>query len=83
MVFGERIGWGRDLVARYIMLLEKVVTQVLALAREHQKERVTKNVTAVIFNFTEGWFRNSGLCDLCEKYQWANNDSKTCRCRVP
>jgi len=83
LVFGERIGWSRGQVSQYLVLLEKVATKVLVLARKYQKGRVAENATFVAFNFTEGWFRNSGLCDLCEKYQWANNDSKTCRCRVP
>ena len=40
------------------------VTQVLELAQKHQKGRVTKDVTHVTFNFTEGWFRKSGIYDL-------------------
>ena len=34
------------------------------IARKHQKDRVTKNVTHVTFNFTEGWFRKSKIYDL-------------------
>ena len=55
---GEKIGWSRDLVARYTGLIGKVVTRVLDLARRHQTGRVTENVTTV--TFTEGWFRDSG-----------------------
>jgi len=39
------------------MLLDHIVTQVLDLAKQHQENRVTENVTDVTFNFTEGWFR--------------------------
>ncbi len=66
---GERIGWGRGQVSQYLMLLEKVATKVLVLARKYQKGRVAENATFVAFNFTEGWFRNSGLYNLSEKYQ--------------
>ena len=55
---GEKIGWSRDLVARYTGLIGKVVTRVLDLARRHQTGRVAENVTSV--TFTEGWFRDSG-----------------------
>ncbi len=65
---GEKIGWSRDLVARYISLLDKVVTNVLLLAKEHQNGRVTENVTTGT-DFTERWFRDSGLYNLEAKYQ--------------
>jgi len=39
------------------------------LAKQHQKQRVTEDVTDVTFNFTEGWFRTSGLYDLWPRYQ--------------
>ena len=54
-------------ISQYAMLQDKVVTRVLDLARRHQTGRVTENVTSV--TFTERWFRDSGLYDLCEKYQ--------------
>ena len=68
---GDRIGWSREQVRNYIFVLDKVGTEVLDLARKHQNGRVPKNGTIVPFDFTEGWFRNSGLYDLCEKYQLA------------
>ena len=68
---GERIGWSESKVKQYSALLSTVVTQVLNLARQYQIGRVTPEVTFATFNFTEGWFRNSGLYDLCEKYQLA------------
>lgn len=68
---GGRVGWSRDLVARYTALQDKVVTQVLSLAKEHQTGRGTENVTPATFTFTERWFRSSRLYDLNEKYQLA------------
>jgi site-specific DNA-methyltransferase (adenine-specific) len=58
----ERLGWKRGVVGHYSRLLNNVVTEVVKLARSHQKPRVTSDVTSV--TFTEGWFRNSGLYDL-------------------
>ena len=64
---GEKIGWSRTKVANYAQLIENTVTNVLELAKAHQSGRVTENVTIV--TFTEGWFRDSDLYALCEKYQ--------------
>ena len=62
---GEKIGWSRSKVKQYSALLINIkVTQVLDIARKHQKDRVTKEVTDVTFNFTEGWFRKSKIYDL-------------------
>jgi len=58
----ERLGWKRGVVGHHSRLLNNVVTEVVELARSHQKSRVTSDVTSV--TFTEGWFRNSGLYDL-------------------
>jgi len=66
---GDRIGWSREQVRNYIFVLDKIGTEVLDLARKYQNGRVPRNGTIVPFDFTEGWFRNSGLYDLCEKYQ--------------
>ena len=54
---GEKIGWSRSKVAQYIRLLKEIVTPILDIARKHQEDRVTKDVTHVTFNFTEYWFR--------------------------
>lgn len=61
---GELVGWSRESVAYHSALSEKVVTEVLNLAKAHQKGRVTEKVTIVTFEFTEGWFRNSGIYAL-------------------
>ena len=39
------------------------------IARKHQEERVTKEVTGVTFNFTEYWFRTSGIYELNDDNQ--------------
>jgi predicted transcriptional regulator len=67
---GERIGWSENKVKQYSAVLNNVVTQVLDLAREYQEGRVTDKVTNVTFNFTEGWFRNSGLYELFTKEEY-------------
>lgn len=64
---GEKIGWTESKVKQYSALLNSIVTDVLGLAKKHQTGRVTEKVTNV--TFTEGWFRDSGLYNLCEKYQ--------------
>ena len=51
-------------------MLDKVGTDILTLALEHQEKRVPSNGTNVpLFNFTEGWFRDSGLYELNSEYQ--------------
>ncbi len=66
---GERVGWSRIVVAGYSRLQDIIVAQVLDLSKHHQYGRETKSVAGATFNFTEGWFRNSGLYDLQPKYQ--------------
>lgn len=65
---GERVGWSESKVKQYSALLTSVVTNVLDIAKQHQLGRVTEEVTTGN-NFTERWFRDSGLYALCEKYQ--------------
>ena len=66
---GERIGWSRQKVNDYQTLINKIDAQVLNSAKKHQKGRASFNDANASNNFTEGWFRNSGLYDLDEKYQ--------------
>jgi len=54
---GEKIGWSRGKVNQYTTILNKIDTQVLDIARKHQKDRVSKIDTDVSYDFTEGWFR--------------------------
>lgn len=65
---GGRIGWSRGTISQHQMLLDKVATDILDFARQHQEGRVADSATSVA-NFTEGWFRNSGLYDLQEEFQ--------------
>ena len=60
----EEIGWSRSKVADYSKLLNNIVAQVLDIAKKHQEDRATKKVAHATFNFTEGWFRKSGIYDL-------------------
>ncbi len=45
------------MVARYIQILDKIVTENLDLAKSNQLGRVTEDATAVTIDFTERWFR--------------------------
>ena len=60
----EVLGWSRGRVSQFIMVLENVATEVLEFCKLHQEGRVASNATNVAFNFTEGWFRDSGIYDL-------------------
>ncbi len=54
-------------VSDYSNVLEKISAQVLEMARCCQIGRADKK--SALADFTEGWFRDSGLYALCEKYQ--------------
>ena len=64
---GEKIGWSESKVKDYSRLLNAIVAKVLILGKKHQTGRATVKVANA--TFTEGWFRDSGLYALCEKYQ--------------
>ena len=55
----------REQIAYLQSVIDKVITQVLVLAKGHQKGRVMPDITNVIFDFTEGWFRNCGMWLAC------------------
>ncbi|MFL2129580.1 hypothetical protein, partial [Ruoffia sp. FAM 26255] len=63
----DRLNWSAQNVSNYNNVFTRISTQVLEKAKHHQKGRVDNKSTVV--DFTEGWFRNSGLYDLNEKYQ--------------
>jgi DNA modification methylase len=65
---GEKIGWSREVVSRYSLIL-KNVPSILKLAKEHQTGRGIECVPTGQFDFTERWFRDSGLYELKEQYQ--------------
>src|SRR5699024_8662876 len=66
---GDKIGWSRKRVADYYRLIEAVVPHVIEKAKSVQYGRGANDVPNGTSNFTEGWFRNSGLYDLNQKYQ--------------
>ena len=66
---GEVLGVSRSGVNDYDRLLNSIDAQILILCKGIQKGRASKNVAIASFDFTEGWFRTSGLYDLNEYYQ--------------
>ena len=49
---GNKIGWSRVQVKNYMAILNKIGTQVLDIARKHQKGRVSKIDTGVSIDFS-------------------------------
>jgi len=58
---GTKIGWSRSMVKQYQKLLNDIGTIIFNFCKLHQEGRVPKDGTNVPFDFTEGWFRDSGL----------------------
>ena len=73
---GERIGWSREKIKNHVTLRSKIGTQILIFAKSFQSGRVPEFGTNVpkneqevnTFDFTEGWFRSSGLYDLRDEF---------------
>lgn len=63
------IGWSRASVKDYQKLNDSIGAQILELCKNNQKGRAPQKGANAPFNFTEGWFRNSGLYDLNEYCQ--------------
>jgi len=63
----QKLGWSKDTVSDYCILIEDVSAHILKLAKQYQKGRADKNSATA--EFTEGWFRTSGLYDLRKRYQ--------------
>ncbi|WP_407356033.1 hypothetical protein [Methanolobus sp. WCC5] len=61
---GESIGWSREKVKDIVKLETSIGADILNLAKEHQEGRAPSIGASAPFNFTEGWFRNSGLYEL-------------------
>ena len=59
---GEKVGWSVQKVSDYNNALEKTSAEVLVLAKTWQNGRAEKK--SAVADFTEGWFRNSGLYEL-------------------
>jgi hypothetical protein len=61
---GDVVDMSRGGVNQYQMAISKIDTLILEKCKARQTGRVSKNDTHVSFNFTEGWFRTSGLYEL-------------------
>ena len=67
---GELFDWGKDNTSRYSILLDSVSPLFLDMARVCQIGRgETNSPRGETFDFTEYWFRTSGLYDLSEEFQ--------------
>jgi len=64
---GKKIGWSESQLSRYFKILE-ILPQVLNLCKFHQNGRGNKELPSGNFDFTEGWFRTSGLYRFFYKY---------------
>lgn len=64
----KKIGWTLDTTKKYNTVFN-VVPEVLEKAKSRQKGRGTGNVPNGTFNFTVGWFRESGIYELKPEYQ--------------
>ncbi len=62
------LGWSESKVMQYSALISNL-TQILYKCKIHQKGRVREELTNATFDFTEGWFRTSGLYELYPAYQ--------------
>jgi ParB-like chromosome segregation protein Spo0J len=67
---GERIGWSREQVKDYIKLINSIGANILEIAKNNQIGRAPQIGAIAPFNFTEGWFRNSGLYELFTKEEY-------------
>jgi hypothetical protein len=66
---GNILKTSRENIGNYNVLINKIVADVLDKCKIIQDGRATKNVANATFNFTLGWFRNSGLYELNKHYQ--------------
>ena len=66
----EILRWGKDNTSRYSILVEKISPKFLEKSKTVQINRCeTDSPRGEKFDFTEGWFRDSGLYGLDEEYQ--------------
>lgn len=61
---GEIVGWSQQKVSDYTQIINKITADVLDFTKLYQSGRAVKNTAGAVFNFTEGWFRDSGLYNL-------------------
>jgi len=61
----EELGWSREKVKDYSRVISHVGAEILDFAKKYQIGRAPQDgANAPTFNFTEGWFRDSGIYDL-------------------
>jgi hypothetical protein len=65
----DKIGFSKSKVDDHSSLLKNIFANVLDFAKNHQKDRASGKLANASFNFTEGWFRSSGLYDLNPLHQ--------------
>ena len=61
---GGILGWSESKINNHSVIINEILTEVLIFAKQYQINRVSEKLTFVSFNFTEGWFRTSGLYNL-------------------
>lgn len=66
---GKKINFSRSNISNYFLIINKIATDFLDQCKAIQKGRVAENATSVAFDFTEGWFRDSGIYDLTSTNQ--------------
>lgn len=67
---GEVVGDRRETVRDYMGISSKIGANVLNLCKQYQIGHAPINgANAPLFDFTEGWFRTSGLYDLTAEFQ--------------
>jgi hypothetical protein len=64
---GTLIDFDSTQTSRHLKIINKLPI-ILDLARHHQEGRGNEDLPNGNFNFTEGWFRNSGLYELKAKF---------------
>lgn len=67
-IIADAFGWLREIIKNYIAIKNNIGTDFLKLAKQHQEGTVPKDGTVVPFDFTEWWFRDSGLYGIWPKY---------------
>ena len=65
---GSMLEWGKDNISRYSILINNISPSFLERAKQSQSGR-GESVSPTGYNFTERWFRDSGLYDLNEEFQ--------------
>ncbi len=62
----KKLGISRQYVSQFATIVAKIPDSIIKICKSHQLNRGDQEP---LFEFTEGWFRNSGLYGLSEKRQ--------------